>query len=171
MFRCLPSSMKRTIKPDPQADDHHRVREPQHRSRHLWRKAQNRTQDSKKLKPTMEKPVHGLEMMSPEPKRAKPDDVQHVERRVAATQVGGDVFYHNDNIWDDDFITWSVEQEEEEVPPGGDVPKELWSSASLDRVPPDPPKCVDDLADMVEEERLQRMGVLRAVKGPHQVCA
>ena len=128
-------------------------------------------QDSKKLKPTMEKPVHGLEMVSPDPKRAKLDDVQHVERRIAATQVGGDVFYHNDSIWDDDLISWNVEPEEEEVLPGGDVLKELWSSASLDRVPPDPPKCVDDLADMVEEERLQRMGVLRAVKGPHQVCA
>ena len=114
----------------------------------------------------MEKPVHGLEMMSPDPKRAKPDDAQHVERRVAATQVGGDVFYHNDSIWDDDFISWNVEPEEEEVLPGGDVPKELWSSALLDRVPPDPPKWVDDLADIVEEERLQRMGVLRAMKGP-----
>ena len=123
-------------------------------------------QGSKKLKPTVEKPVHGLEMESPEPKRAKPDDVQHVERRIAATQVGGDVFYHNDNIWDEDLITWNVEEEEEEVQPGGDVPKELWSTASLDRVPPDPPKWVDDLADRVEEERLQRMGVLRAMKGP-----
>ena len=123
-------------------------------------------QDSKKLKPTMEKPVHGLEMVSPDPKRAKPDDVPHVERRVAATQVGGDVFYHNDSIWDEDLISWNVEPEEEEVLPGGEVPKELWSAAPLDRVPPDPPKWVDDLADKVEEERLQRMGVLRAMKGP-----
>ena len=44
------------------------------------------------------------------------------------------------------------------------LPEELWSSADLDRVPPDPPKWIDDLADAVEEERLQRMKVLERIE-------
>lgn len=38
---------------------------------------------------------------------------------------------------------------------GGNLPEELWLDAPLDRVPPDPPKWIDDLADSVEEKRLQ----------------
>ena len=53
----------------------------------------------------------------------------------------------------------SQENEEEDEQPL-EIPDALWSDAPLDRVPPDPPKWVDDLADEVEEKRLERLGVL-----------
>ena len=44
------------------------------------------------------------------------------------------------------------------------IPEELWSSASLERVPPDPPFWIDELADAVEEQRLLSMGVLEKME-------
>lgn len=40
------------------------------------------------------------------------------------------------------------------------IPDALWSKAPLDRVLPDPPARVDELADEVEEQRLSRLGAL-----------
>lgn len=36
----------------------------------------------------------------------------------------------------------------------------MWPKAPLDRVPPDPPKWIDDLADELEEKRLEKLGVI-----------
>lgn len=54
---------------------------------------------------------------------------------------------------------WSQENEEEEEEPLLISPTP-WSNAPLDRIPPDPPKWVDDLADELEEKRLEKLGVL-----------
>ena len=41
-----------------------------------------------------------------------------------------------------------------------ELPDALWSNALLDRVPPEPPKWIEDIVAAVEEARLQKLGVL-----------
>ena len=90
--------------------------------------------DPKKLKPTVEKSIHPVEVENPEPKRSKHEEGDQMERRISATQVGENLYYHNDAIWDEEKIEWNLESEKEES-----LPDELWLDAPLDRVPPDPP--------------------------------
>ena len=115
--------------------------------------------DVKKLKPTTVKPPHELIAESPESKRLKSSDT--TERRLELTQVGDDIFHHLDKVVGQEDL-WSYEHETESTAEEAkhDVPEALWSDAPLDRVPPDPPKWIDDLADAVEEWRLKRLGVL-----------
>ena len=116
--------------------------------------------DMKKMKMTVEKAAHPLEASTPEPKRPKREEDTNMERRVEVTQVGADSHYHmNDIIGEEEMAVWSQENDEEEEYPL-EIPDALWSDAPLDRVPPDPPKWIDDLADEVEEKRLERLGVL-----------
>ena len=76
-----------------------------------------------------------------------------MERRVEVTQVGAESYYHMDDIiGEEEMAVWSQENEEEDEQ-SLEIPDALWSDAPLDRVPPDPPKWVDDLADEVEEKR------------------
>ena len=83
-----------------------------------------------------------------------------MERRVEVTQVGAESYYHMDDIiGEEEMAVWSQENEEEDEQ-SLEIPDALWSDAPLDRAPPDPPKWVDDLADEVEEKRLERLGVL-----------
>ena len=116
--------------------------------------------EGKRCKVSVEKNVHSLEPEVPEAKRMKPEDVLHEERRVEATEVEGKLYYHMDNVIEEDFLEWEDDWALEEEESFQDIPDELWSEAPLDRVPPDPPKWVDDLANEVEERRLQRLGVL-----------
>ena len=128
---------------------------------------EGREPDPKKLKPTVEKSIHPVEVENPEPKRSRHEEGDQMERRISATQVGENLYYHNDAIWDEEKIEWNLESEEEESFDGEKgPPDELWLDAPLDRVPPDPPGWVDDLADTVEEGRLQKMGALKAMAGP-----
>lgn len=46
------------------------------------------------------------------------------------------------------------------------MPEALWSKAPLDRVPPELPKWIEDVADAVEEARLQKVGVLSKMDKP-----
>ena len=81
------------------------------------------------------------------------------------TQVGDDVFAHQDEVLSKEEIeAWLMEAEEWKNESQHQLPEELWSSADLDTVPPDPPKRIDDLAEAVEEERLQRMKVLERIE-------
>ena len=120
--------------------------------------------EGKRFKVTFEKNVHGLEQDAPEAKRLKPEERVQEERRVEATEVEGRLYYHMDKVIEEDFLEWEDEWalEEESFQ---DIPDELWSDAPLDRVPPDPPKWVDDLANEVEERRLQKLGVLVPMDG------
>ena len=81
--------------------------------------------DAKKFKPTVEKVTHEHEGIDPEPKRAKQGlETQH-ERRVSATQVGDDVFYHMDSIiGEEEIVAWQDEMEEQAV---DELPEALWS--------------------------------------------
>ena len=119
--------------------------------------------DAKRLKFTTFKLVHESEGESSETKRQKVgEEKPHVERRVQATEVGTEVYYHMDQFsGEEEFLSWDGEEEET---PSTMIPKELWSEAPLDRIPADPPTWIDDLADEVEEQRLLRMGVLEAMK-------
>ena len=47
--------------------------------------------------------------ISPDPKRSRQKGEQK-ERRIAATQVGEDVYHQNDVIWDEEKIEWVLEQ-------------------------------------------------------------
>ena len=106
------------------------------------------------------KPVHESEGEMSEPKRLKTSGGgTQIERRVEATAVGEDTYYHMDQFFGEEEIL-----EEEEDSPKVSIPSELWSSASLERVPPDPPCWIDELADAVEEQRLLNMGVLEAME-------
>ena len=114
----------------------------------------------KKMKMTVEKTTHALDAATPEPKRSRQEENTHMERRVEVTQVGADSFYHMDDIiGQEEMDVWSQENEEQEEHPL-EIPDALWSDSPLDRVPPDPPKWIDDLADEVEEKRLEKLGVL-----------
>ena len=105
--------------------------------------------DGKKMKMTVEKPTHSLEASTPEPKRLRQQDEPNTERRVEITQVGEDSYYHMDYIiGEEEMAVWNYENEEEEVT-ALEIPDALWSNAPLDRVPPDPPKWIDDLADSI----------------------
>eukprot|EP00913_Durusdinium_trenchii_P032259 g30204.t1 len=120
--------------------------------------------DMKKMKMTVEKAARPLEASSPEPKRPRHEGDGNMERRVEVTQVGTESYYHMDDIiGEEEMAVWSQENEEEEEQ-ALEIPDALWSDAPLDRVPPDPPKWVDDLADEVEEKRLERLGVLAPVE-------
>ena len=113
----------------------------------------------KKMKPTVVKPTHELVSESPASKRLKPEEP--VERRLEMTQVGEEYFPNLDrNIGQEELWAYENEIEENEEETKHDIPEALWSEAPLDRVPPDPPKWIDDLADAVEEWRLWRLGVI-----------
>ena len=113
----------------------------------------------KRFKVTFEKNVHSLEPEAPEAKRMKPEEGAQEERRVEATEVEGRLYYHMDKVMEEDFLEWEDEWALEEEESFQDIPDELWYDAPLDRVPPDPPKWVDELANEVEERRLQKLGV------------
>ena len=115
--------------------------------------------DMKKMKMTVEKAAHPLEASTPEPKRPRHEGDANMERRVEVTQVGGVLLPHGRHHRRGGDGRVSQENEEEDEQPL-EIPDALWSDAPLDRVPPDPPKWVDDLADEVEEKRLERLGVL-----------
>ena len=119
--------------------------------------------DGKKLKPTTFKTTHDLQAESPESKRLKPNE--GAERRLEMTQIGDDIFHHMDQVIGQEDL-WSYEDDLENSVEEAkhDIPEALWSDAPLDRVPPDPPKWVHDLADAVEEWRLKRLGALSPLK-------
>lgn len=71
--------------------------------------------------------------------------------------MGNDYFPHLDKNIGQAYEN-EVEENEEEAK--HDLPEALWSTAPSDRIPPDLPKWVDDLADAVEEWRLKRLGVI-----------
>lgn len=121
--------------------------------------------EGKKLKPTVEKPSHEVDVVTPDPKRTKVTLEENVERRVEATWVDDTEYYHKDKVIGEEEL-WALEQEEQENEgDGNDLPSALWSTAALDRVPPDPPSWIEDLADEVEVKRLQRLGVLQPMEG------
>ena len=116
--------------------------------------------EGKKMKMTIEKPMRQLEAPTPEPKRLKHQEEPNTERRVEITQVGENSYYHMDYIiGEEELAVWNYEDEEEDEA-SLEIPEALWSNAPLDRVPPDPPRWIDDLADEVEEKRLERLGVI-----------
>ena len=120
--------------------------------------------DPKRLKLTPTKPIHESEGELSEPKRLKTSGGgPQVERRVEATAVGQDTYYHMDQFFGEEEILACGEGDGEEDSKVA-IPAELWSSASLERVPPDPPFWIDELADAVEEQRLLSMGVLEAME-------
>ena len=121
--------------------------------------------EGKRFKVTFEKNIHGLEPDAPEAKRLKQEERVQEERRVEATEVEGTLYYHMDKVIEEDFLEWEDEWALEEEESFQDIPDELWSDAPLDRVPPDPPNWVDDLANEVEERRLQKLGVLIPMDG------
>ena len=103
-------------------------------------------EDSKRLKVTPVKPVHESEGEMSEPKRLRTSGgSSQMERRVEATAVGQDTYYHMDQFFgEEEILACGEEEEEEEVSQKVSIPEELWSSASLERVPPDPPFWIDD---------------------------
>ena len=85
-----------------------------------------------------------------------------MERRVQATEVGEDVYYHMDQFFgEEELMAWNEEEDEGTIM---SIPEALWSSAPLDRIPADPPLWIDELADEVEEQRLLKMGVLEKME-------
>ena len=121
-------------------------------------------EDSKRLKVTPAKPVHESEGEMSEPKRLKTSGGgSQMERRVEATAVGQDTYYHMDQFFGEEEIL-ACGEEGDEGSQKVSIPEELWSSASLERVPPDPPFWIDELADAVEEQRLLSMGVLEKME-------
>ena len=74
--------------------------------------------DAKRLKFTTFKLVHESEGESSETKRQKVgEEKPHVERRVQATEVGTEVYYHMDQFFgEEEFLSWDGEEEEEEAP-------------------------------------------------------
>ena len=98
------------------------------------------------------------------PKRLKTGEKEpQIERQVQATEVGDDVYYHMDQFFgEEELMAW--DEETEEVT-GMSIPEALSSSASLDRVPADPPLWIDELADEAEEHlKTLKMGVLEAME-------
>ena len=131
---------------------------PRSTAQKVGQPAESPIPEAKKLKPTIEKLTHGHEGVDPDPKRAKQDPTIQHERRVTATQVGTDVFYHMDSIiGEEELVAWQDETHDQAL---DELPDALWSHAPLDRVPPEPPKWIEDIADAVEEARLQKLGVL-----------
>ena len=81
--------------------------------------------DSKRVKLTPSKPVHGSEGEHPEPKRLRmEDEIPQVERRVQSTGVGSDTYYHMDQFFGkEEFLAW--DEEEEESPSAVTIPQAL----------------------------------------------
>lgn len=103
--------------------------------------------EGKKLKQTVVKPVREIEGESPASKRLKTDPRKWEQGGGTGGALG--------------LYEYEVHEQEDEEK--HEVPKALWSTAPLDRTPPDPPKWIEDLADAVEEWRLKRLGVLESV--------
>ena len=80
------------------------------------------------------KPVHELQgSTASEAKRMKPNEEAHQERRAMETQVGDDVFAHQDEVLSKEEIeAWLMEAEEWKNESQYQLPEELWSSADLD---------------------------------------
>lgn len=119
---------------------------------------------TKKMKMTVGKTTHELEASAPEPKRLKQDDETNRERRVEITQVGEDSYYHMDDIiGEKEMAVWRYEKRRERLLSRS---LRLFSDAPVDRVPPDPPKYLDDLnlADELEEKRLEKLGMLAPIE-------
>ena len=59
------------------------------------------------------KPVHGSEGATPDPKRVRiEEESTNVERRVQATAVGEDTYYHMDHFFNEKMMAWEDEDEE-----------------------------------------------------------
>eukprot|EP00435_Cladocopium_sp_Y103_P029767 s1934_g7.t1 len=92
--------------------------------------------------------------------------VAMIERRLVEVQIGDEQFYQLDNVIDQDFVN---AYEAEEIEPNEkisiDVNKleKLWCDDSLTRTPQDPDPEVDKLADAIELQQLQDMGVIEVL--------
>jgi hypothetical protein len=89
--------------------------------------------------------------------------IEMVERRLVEVKVANETYYHLDNVIDVDFVNaWEsedVEMIEEKAKDVNDI-EAFWSDDPLTRSPPDPLPEVDRLADEIEVNRLQEMGVI-----------
>ena len=102
------------------------------------------------------------------PKRSRHEEsvlrrIAMIERRLVEVKVGEDEFYHLDKIIDQEYLNaFENENNKDEkavLLPTNEMEK-LWSNDPLTRTPPDPDPEVDRLADAVELQRLQDMGVI-----------
>eukprot|EP00435_Cladocopium_sp_Y103_P032112 s1247_g8.t1 len=109
----------------------------------------------------------------PSSKRSKHEGVVRriamIERRLVEVDVGGETFYHLDNVIDEDTMNlWEADEDDEmrgNFSAVVDELEKLWSDEPLTRAPPEPDPEVDRLADSVEVKRLQEMGVLEGLTG------
>ena len=98
---------------------------PRSAAQKVGQPAESSIPEAKKLKPTIEKLTPEHEGVDPDPKRAKQDPTIQHERRVTATQVGNDVFYHMDSIiGEEELVAWQDETDDQAM---DELPDELWS--------------------------------------------
>eukprot|EP00435_Cladocopium_sp_Y103_P030397 s650_g7.t1 len=113
----------------------------------------------------------------PAAKRMRPEEhvlrrIAMVERRLVEVTINHETYHHLDNVIDEDFMNaWESEDADEA---GDDLQatmplEKLWSDDPLSRSPAEPPPEVDRLADMVEVERLEKMGVIEKLSPEDQV--
>ena len=98
--------------------------------------------------------------------------VEMVERRLVEVEINEDKLYHLDEVINHDFVNaWmeeEAEKDEKDVLQKSLEREILWSDEPLGRTPSQPTAEVDAMANKVEIERLQSMGVL-AQLGEHEV--
>ena len=89
--------------------------------------------------------------------------IEMVERRLVEVKIANETYHHLDNIIDADFVNaWESENVgmmEEKIKNANDL-EALWSDDPLSRSPAEPLPEVDLLADEIEVNRLQEMGVI-----------
>ena len=87
-----------------------------------------------------------------------------IEQRLQTTSFGSEEYVHLDEAMDIENVYACEESEHEfamQTEAENEIPEELWCTASLSRKPPDPDPEVDRIAEVLEEDRLKRMNVLR----------
>ena len=122
-------------------------------------------EDDRRMEGQLDKKSRSSGSASAEEPRAKKARLEAVERRIETVQVGDEEFFHVDEIFGEEELAASAEVEEDDEEATAfsleEIPEELWSDEPLTRTPGQPPPEIDHLADMVEEARLSRMGVIR----------
>ena len=126
---------------------------PRPAAQKVGQSVENSIPEAKKLKPTIEKLTDGHKGVDPDPKRAKQDpEIQHERRNDGHAGWERCLLSYGLHHWGGGV--GSMDQAVDELPDA------LWSNALLDRVPPEPPKWIEDIVAAVEEARLQKLGVL-----------
>lgn len=89
-----------------------------------------------------------------------------VERRLVEINLNNEKYYHLDNVVDTQYVSaFEFEENEiqDDVMANVDEMDLLWSDEPLAGMPQDPDPEVDLLADAVELQRLQKMGVIEVL--------